>query len=106
VFTLDIAWLITGGMAFAAVRNGNIEVHRQFTTVFVTVRVLNVMLIPETYGHPPSRSSFAIPVGIKEISTAYSNSILPISRLWKISLKGSGLDSRNRRSVSPDSCFP
>jgi uncharacterized membrane protein len=61
VFTLDIAWLITGCMAFAAVRNGNIEVHRQwmarnyaFTTIFVTTRVLNVLLAPETYGHPPS----------------------------------------------------
>jgi len=61
VFTLAIAWLITGGMAFAAVRTGNIEVHRQwmarnyaFTTVFVTVRVLNVLLIPETYGHLPA----------------------------------------------------
>ena len=61
VFTLDAAWLITGGMAFAAVRNGNIEVHRQwmarnyaFTTVFVTVRVLNVLLIPGAYGHPPA----------------------------------------------------
>ena len=61
VFTLDMSWLITGWMAFAAVRNGNIEVHRQwmarnyaFTTVFLTVRVLNVLLIPETYGHPPA----------------------------------------------------
>ena len=57
VFALDIAWLITGSMAFAAVRNGNIEVHRQwiarnyaFTTVFVTVRVLGALPIPEVYG--------------------------------------------------------
>ena len=57
VFALDIAWLITGSMAFAAVRNGNIEVHRQwiarnyaFTTVFVTVRVLGALPIPEAYG--------------------------------------------------------
>jgi len=60
VFTLDLAWLITGWMALAAVRNGNIEVHRQwmarnyaFTTVFVTVRVLNALLIPEAYGLAP-----------------------------------------------------
>lgn len=57
VFALDIAWLITGSMAFAAVRNGNIEAHRQwiarnyaFTTVFVTVRVLGALPIPEVYG--------------------------------------------------------
>jgi hypothetical protein len=46
---------------FCRIRNGNIEVHRQwmarnyaFTTIFVTVRVLNVLLIPEIYGHPPA----------------------------------------------------
>jgi uncharacterized membrane protein len=57
VFALDIAWLITGVMAFAAVRNGNIEMHRQwiarnyaFTTVFVTVRVLGALPIPDAYG--------------------------------------------------------
>ena len=57
VFALDIAWLITGAMAFAAVRNGNIEAHRQwiarnyaFTTVFVTVRVLGALPIPDAYG--------------------------------------------------------
>ena len=57
VFSLALTWLVTGAMAFAAVRNGNIEVHRQwiirnyaFTSVFVTVRVLNAFPIPETYG--------------------------------------------------------
>jgi uncharacterized membrane protein len=56
VFALDIPWFITGAMAFAAVRNGNIEVHRQwiarnyaFTTVFVTVRVLNALPIPDAH---------------------------------------------------------
>ncbi len=57
VLALAFTWLITGVMAFAAVRNGNIEVHRQwiirnyaFTSVFVTVRVLNTLPIPESYG--------------------------------------------------------
>ena len=61
IFSLAIAWLITGAMAFAAVRNGNIEAHRQwmarnyaFTTVFVTVRVLNALPIPESFGIGPS----------------------------------------------------
>lgn len=56
-FALSIAWLITAGMAFAAVRNGNIDAHRQwtvrnyaFTTVFVTARVLNAMRLPDVYG--------------------------------------------------------
>lgn len=60
IFTLDIAWLVTGAMAFVAVRNGNIEAHRQwmarnyaFTTVFVTVRVLNTLPIPDAYGFAP-----------------------------------------------------
>jgi uncharacterized membrane protein len=61
IFALGIAWLITAAMAFAAVRNGNIEAHRQwmarnyaFTTVFVTVRVLNALPIPDAYGVAPS----------------------------------------------------
>jgi uncharacterized membrane protein YozB (DUF420 family) len=44
-------------MAFAAIRNGNIQAHRQwiarnyaFTTVFVTVRVLGALPIPDAYG--------------------------------------------------------
>ena len=56
VFALALTWLITGAMAFAAVRNGNIEAHRQwitrnyaFTTVFVTVRVLGALPIPDPY---------------------------------------------------------
>jgi uncharacterized membrane protein len=55
VFSLALTWLV-GAMAFAAVRNGNIEVHRQwiirnyaFTSVFVTIRVLNALPIPNTY---------------------------------------------------------
>jgi uncharacterized membrane protein YozB (DUF420 family) len=61
IFTLDIAWLATGEMAFAAVRNGSIEAHRQwmarnyaFTTVFVTVRVMNALPIPDAYGFAPA----------------------------------------------------
>ena len=60
VFALDIIWLTTAAMAFVAVRNGNIEVHRQwmarnyaFTTVFVTVRALNAFLAPDAYGLAP-----------------------------------------------------
>jgi uncharacterized membrane protein len=47
IFALAPAWLITGAMAFVAVRNRHIEVHRQWmirnyalTTIFVTQRVL------------------------------------------------------------------
>jgi uncharacterized membrane protein len=61
IFTLAITWLITGAMAFAAVRKGNIEAHRQwiarnyaFTTVFVTVRVVHALPIPDAYGDTPS----------------------------------------------------
>ena len=57
VFSLAATWLITGGMAFAAVRNGNIEAHRQwmarnyaFTSVFITARVLNAVPIPDSFG--------------------------------------------------------
>jgi len=60
IFALDTAWLITGAIAFAAVRNGNIEPHRQWitrnyalTTVFVTVRVLKAFPIPDSYGEGP-----------------------------------------------------
>ena len=59
--TLDTAWLITGAIAFAAVRNGNIESHRQWitrnyalTTIFVTVRVLKAFPIPDSYGEGPA----------------------------------------------------
>jgi uncharacterized membrane protein len=61
IYALATAWLITGAIAFAAVRNGNIEAHRQWiarnyalTTVFVTVRVLNAIPIPDSYGSGPS----------------------------------------------------
>jgi uncharacterized membrane protein len=61
IFALNTAWLITAAIAFTAVRNGNIEAHRQWiarnyalTTVFVTVRVLNAIPIPESYGQGPS----------------------------------------------------
>src|SRR5215472_1594553 len=61
IFALDAAWLITGAIAFAAVRNGNIEAHRQWiarnyalTTVFVTVRVLKAFPIPDSYGEGPA----------------------------------------------------
>lgn len=60
VFALDLIWLTTAVMAFVAIRNGNIEVHRQwmarnyaFTTVFVTVRALNAFISPEAYGLGP-----------------------------------------------------
>src|SRR5579863_2399643 len=56
ILALAVTWLVTGAMAFAAVRNGNIDVHRQwiirnyaFTSVFVTVRVLNALPIPDAY---------------------------------------------------------
>lgn len=65
IFSLASTWLITGAMAFAAVRNSNIEVHRQwmarnyaFTSVFVTSRVLNAIPIPEPYGMAPAGSYF------------------------------------------------
>jgi uncharacterized membrane protein len=61
IFALNTAWLITAAIAFSAVRNGNIEAHRQWiarnyalTTVFVTVRVLNAIPIPESYGQGPA----------------------------------------------------
>lgn len=61
IFALNTAWLITGAIAFAAVRNGNIEAHRDWiarnyalTTIFVTVRVLNAIPIPDSYGLGPS----------------------------------------------------
>ena len=48
--TLATAWLVTTGVAFAAVRNGNIQLHRQWmvrsyalTTTFVTARVLTAI---------------------------------------------------------------
>ena len=60
VFGLATVWLITGGMALAAVLNGNIETHRQwmtrnyaFTAVFVTARILNLFPIPDRYGNAP-----------------------------------------------------
>jgi len=61
IFALDTAWLITGAIAFAAVRNGNIESHRQWitrnyalTTIFVTVRMLKAFPIPDSYGEGPA----------------------------------------------------
>lgn len=60
VYALAATWLITGGIALAAVLNGNIETHRQwitrnyaFTAVFVTARILSAMPIPEKYGNAP-----------------------------------------------------
>ena len=60
IFALNTAWLVTGAIAFLAVRNGNIEAHRQWiarnyalTSVFVTVRVLNHIPIPDSYGIGP-----------------------------------------------------
>ena len=48
--TLASAWLVTTGLAFAAVRNGNIQMHRQWmvrsyalTTTFVTSRVVTAI---------------------------------------------------------------
>jgi uncharacterized membrane protein len=80
VFALDIAWLITGAMAFAAVRNGNIEVHRQwmarnyaFTTVFVTVRVVNALPIPDTYGLAPAWILLLASLLLTEIGLAWHN---------------------------------
>jgi uncharacterized membrane protein len=80
VFTLDIAWLITGGMAFAAVRNGNIEAHRQwiarnyaFTTVFVTVRVLNALPIPDAYGSGPTWILLLATLLLTEMGLAWHN---------------------------------
>ncbi|HUD14071.1 MAG TPA: DUF2306 domain-containing protein [Terracidiphilus sp.] len=80
VFTLDIAWLITGGMAFAAVRNGNIEAHRQwiarnygFTTIFVTVRVLNALPIPDAYGFAPAWILLLATLLLTEIGLAWHN---------------------------------
>lgn len=60
IFALATTWLITGAMAFAAVRNGNLDAHRQwiirnyaFTAVFVTVRVLNAIPMPDSVGLAP-----------------------------------------------------
>ncbi len=78
VFALDITWLITGGMAFAAVRNGNIEVHRQwmarnyaFTTVFVTVRVVNALPIPDASGLAPAWILLLATLLLTEIGLAW-----------------------------------
>jgi hypothetical protein len=50
VFALALTWLLTGAMAFAAVLNGNIVVHRQWmvrnyaiTTAFVTTRIATAL---------------------------------------------------------------
>jgi uncharacterized membrane protein len=60
VFALAGAWLITGSLAFAAVRNGNIAAHQQWVTrnyaltcVFVTARILNTFPIPDRYEDAP-----------------------------------------------------
>jgi uncharacterized membrane protein len=61
VFALNTAWLITAAIAFVAILNRNIETHRQWitrnyalTTVFVTVRVLHAIPIPDSYGDTPA----------------------------------------------------
>lgn len=61
VFALAGAWLITGLLAFVAVRNGNIETHQQwvtrnyaFTCVFVTARALGAVPIPTRYEDAPA----------------------------------------------------
>lgn len=60
VFALAGAWLMTGSLAFVAVRNGNIETHQQWMTrnyaltcLFITARILNAFPIPERYETGP-----------------------------------------------------
>jgi len=60
VFALAAAWLITGLLAFTAVRNGNIAAHQQWVTrnyaltcVFITARILNTFPIPDKYEDAP-----------------------------------------------------
>lgn len=60
VFALAGAWLVTGLLAFIAVRNGNIEAHQQWVTrnyaltcVFITARILNAFPIPDRYEDAP-----------------------------------------------------
>jgi uncharacterized membrane protein len=78
IFTLAVAWLITGAMAFAAVRNRNIEAHRQWiarnyalTSIFVTVRVLNVIPIPDSYGEAPAWILFLATVLFTEVGLSW-----------------------------------
>jgi len=51
VFAVAPAWLLTAGIAFVCVRNGNIPLHRQFmvrsyaiTSTFVTDRIFDAIL--------------------------------------------------------------
>jgi uncharacterized membrane protein len=60
IFALAGTWLITGLLAFIAVRNGNIEAHQQWVTrnyaltcLFITARILNAFPIPDRYQDAP-----------------------------------------------------
>ncbi len=64
IFALALTWLLTGAMAFAAVLNGNIDVHRQwmtrnyaFTAVFVTSRVAIALPFVAHAGDPVVRAT-------------------------------------------------
>jgi uncharacterized membrane protein len=87
VFALDIAWLVTGMMAFVAILNRNVEAHRQwitrnyaFTTVFVTVRVLNALPIPDAYGLGPGWILLLATLLVTEIGLSW-RSVLTNRRL-------------------------
>ena len=83
VFALATAWLVTGGMALAAVLNGNIEVHRQwvtrnyaFTSVFVTVRVLAAIPViarNDAYGVAASWTLLLATLLFTEIGLSWRN---------------------------------
>ena len=67
IFALALTWLLTGAMAFAAVLNGNIDVHRQwmtrnyaFTAVFVTSRVAMALPFVARGGDPVARAALWI----------------------------------------------
>lgn len=95
VFALAGSWLLAAGTAFACVRNGNIQLHRQWmvrsyalTSIFVTGRV--VLAIPAI-----ERAGEAI-----SVPTLWSVLVVTLV-LTELGLAWRGIFTNNRRAVTP-----
>jgi uncharacterized membrane protein len=80
LFTLAIVWLITGAMALTAIRNGNIQTHRQWmarnyalTSIFVTVRVMHFIPFPSSYEEAPAWILFLGTLLLTEMGLSWRN---------------------------------
>lgn len=80
IFGVAGAWLTTGLLAFIAIRNGNIETHRQWMTrnyaltcLFITARILGSFPIPDRFEDAPGWILFIATMLLAEVCISWES---------------------------------